>query len=75
VQAAIVVPSARNSIESAAPCAKLARPDLRGVGFGSLAAIVMNISLIVGPDAATETKAAVIGGLSWCSHLVGWPGR
>jgi hypothetical protein len=40
-----------------------------------LAAIVMNISLIVGLDAATATKAAVIGGLSWCSRVVGWPRR
>ena len=37
--------------------------DLRGVSFGSPAAIVTSMALIVGLDAATATKAAVVGGL------------
>lgn len=37
--------------------------DLRGVSFGSPAAIVTSMALIVGLNAATATKAAVVGGL------------
>lgn len=37
--------------------------DLRGVSFGSPAAIVTSMALIVGLDAATVTRAAVIGAL------------
>jgi VIT1/CCC1 family predicted Fe2+/Mn2+ transporter len=37
--------------------------DLRGISFGSPAGIVTSMALIVGLDAATATKAAVVGGL------------
>ena len=37
--------------------------DLRGVSFGSPAAIVTSMALIVGLDAATATKAQVVGAL------------
>jgi hypothetical protein len=37
--------------------------DLRSVSFGSPAAIVTSMGLIIGLDAATATKAAVIGSL------------
>ena len=37
--------------------------DLRQVSFGSPAALVTSMALIVGLDAATATKAAVVGGL------------
>ena len=37
--------------------------DLRRVSFGSTAAIVTSMALIVGLDAATATKAAVVGSL------------
>ena len=39
------------------------RFDLRGVSFGSPAAIVTSMALIVGLDAATATKAQVVGAL------------
>ena len=37
--------------------------DLRSVSFGSPAAIVTSMGLIIGLDAATATKAAVVGSL------------
>ena len=37
--------------------------DLRGISFGSPAAIVTSMALVVGLDAATVTRAAVVGGL------------
>jgi VIT1/CCC1 family predicted Fe2+/Mn2+ transporter len=38
-------------------------PDLRGLSFGGPAAIVTSMGLIVGLDAATTTKAAVVASL------------
>jgi vacuolar iron transporter family protein len=42
---------------------KIHTVDLRGISFGSPAAIVTSMALIVGLDAATLSKAAVVGAL------------